>query len=105
MRKDIQNKYLYRLRIHQYFPQSGKFEEVEVTDPYSKSTAYHSSFSRFIDLESIGPHVIDSKDTKGLAVRADHIIYETHVRDFSIKDQGINKAHRENGQPSTKKIL
>ena len=85
---------LYKFEVTQYYPERSKFSKLEITDPYALSSAYHSRYSRFVDIGLIGPEVKASQNTHDLSTRSDHVIYETHVRDLSIADKKLSRQHR-----------
>jgi pullulanase len=81
--------YLYEVTV--FVRQEGKVVTNQVTDPYSIGLAMNSTRSQIIDLndptwmpmgwETLQKPVLDSL--------SDIVIYELHLRDFSIRDQTV----------------
>ena len=71
-------------------------QQVEAVDPYACTTGVNGGRAMVIDLASTNPKGWD-KDTNPNPLRSytDAVLYELHVRDFSIDESsGISKAHR-----------
>jgi pullulanase/glycogen debranching enzyme len=68
----------------------------EVTDPYSVSLAMDSKRSQFVNLDDpdLKPADWDTMAQPALAAPEDAVIYELHVRDFSIADSSVPEADR-----------
>ncbi len=81
----------YLFEVEVYVPSTGKIEKNLVTDPYSVSLSTNSLRSQIVDLTSsaLKPQGWDSLDKPALAAPEDIVIYELHVRDFSISDQTV----------------
>ncbi|WP_103879976.1 pullulanase-type alpha-1,6-glucosidase [Vibrio hangzhouensis] len=83
------NKF-YRYDVEVYHPTTGKVERLPVTDPYSLSVSANSLYSQVVNLDdpSLMPEgwgevghvrpVLDKDE--------DHVLYESHIRDFSFSD-------------------
>jgi pullulanase-type alpha-1,6-glucosidase len=87
---DWKNKfYLYEVNV--YVPSTGKIETNLVTDPYSFSLSTNSKRSQIVDLNDsdLKPQDWDSTQKPALAAPEDIVIYELHIRDFSISDQTV----------------
>ncbi len=87
---DWKNKYyLYDVRV--YVPKTGKIERNRVTDPYSYSLSLNSARSQMVDLadSDLKPAGWDALDKPLLENLEDSVIYELHVRDFSIHDETV----------------
>ena len=86
--------FLYEIQV--YVPSTGKLETNLVTDPYSLSLSMNSKRSQIVDLRD--PALIPSKwaeTTKpALAAPEDIVIYELHIRDFSISDESVPAEQR-----------
>ncbi|GGW60756.1 pullulanase-type alpha-1,6-glucosidase [Alishewanella tabrizica] len=90
------DRQFYRFAAEVYHPLTRKVEMTEATDPYSVNVSTNGRFSQFVDL--------NDEDTKpiGWATRVipevvnptDIVIYEGHVRDFSIRDMSTPAPHR-----------
>ena len=87
---DWKNKYyLYDVRV--YVPKTGKIERNRITDPYSYSLSLNSTRSQMVDLadSDLKPAGWDALDKPLLENPEDSVIYELHVRDFSIHDETV----------------
>jgi pullulanase len=87
---DWKNKfYLYEVSV--YVPSTGKIETNQVTDPYSLSLSMNSKRSQIVDLNGdyLKPPGWDTLSKPALAAPEDIVIYELHIRDFSINDQTV----------------
>jgi len=92
---DWKNKYyLYAVKV--YVPKTGKFETNLVTDPYSFSLSLNSTRSQMVDLSAaaLKPAGWDKLEKPPLEQPEDSVIYELHVRDFSIHDQTVPEQDR-----------
>ena len=78
--------YLYQVEV--FVPKTGKIETNLVTDPYSVSLSMNSLRSQIVDLEdaALKPAGWDTLAKPSLAAPEDSVIYELHIRDFSITD-------------------
>jgi pullulanase len=78
--------YLYEVEV--YVPSTGKFQDNLVTDPYSLSLSTNSQRSQVVVLNdaSLKPQGWDILEKPALAAPEDIVIYELHIRDFSISD-------------------
>ena len=83
----------YRFNISVYHPETSAIETYEVTDPYSLSLSANSEFSQVVDLNSAalkpsnwgaGDYVVEAPE--------DIVIYESHIRDFTLSDKQGNAA-------------
>jgi pullulanase len=81
--------YLYEVNV--FVPKTGKIETNLVTDPYSISLSMNSLRSQIVDLEdpALKPDGWDKLSKPALVAPEDSVIYELHVRDFSIKDSTV----------------
>jgi pullulanase len=89
------NQY-YLFTVEVYVPKTGKIETNLVTDPYSVSLSMNSLRSQIVDLEdpALKPAGWNSVVKPALAAAEDSVIYELHIRDFSIKDSSVPEAMR-----------
>ena len=71
-------------------------EQVEAVDPYARTTGVNGNRGMIIDLESTDPEGWSKdKNPNPLKSYTDAILYELHVRDFSIdENSGISEANR-----------
>lgn len=90
----INSFYLYEVQV--YVPSTGKIETNLVTDPYSVSLSMNSLRSQIVDLtaSALKPQDWDSLKKPALAAPEDIVIYELHIRDFSIHDQTVPQVMR-----------
>jgi pullulanase len=81
--------YLYEVKV--YVPSTGKIETNLVTDPYSFSLSTNSKRSQIVDLNdpALAPVNWAGTAKPALAAPEDIVIYELHIRDFSISDQSV----------------
>ena len=86
--------YLYEVEV--YAPTSRRIETNRVTDPYSLSLAANSTRSQFVNLNDadLKPSAWTALSKPALASFDDIVIYELHVRDFSIADASIPEPDR-----------
>jgi pullulanase-type alpha-1,6-glucosidase len=86
--------YLYEVEV--YVPKTGKIEKNLVTDPYSVSLSMNSQRSQIMDLgdTALKPNGWDTLAKPTLAAPEDSVIYELHIRDFSISDPIVPEALR-----------
>ena len=70
----------YRMRFHSYG------EDREVPDIHGVAATSDSAFSVFADLERLEPQGWRTTAAPPLAHPTDEVIYELHVRDFSVDD-------------------
>lgn len=68
----------------------------EVTDPYSLSLNANGvkSFVADLDSRTLKPDDWDEQEIPPLASPTDIVLYELHIRDFSVDDQTVPAAHR-----------
>ncbi|WP_100642298.1 alpha-1,6-glucosidase domain-containing protein [Alteromonas facilis] len=87
---------LYRYEVTVYHPSTGNVEVLEVTDPYSVSLSTNGRFSRFVNLadDDLKPEGWDSHDIPVVANPEDIVIYEGHIRDFSVRDESTTAENR-----------
>ncbi|MEP0807293.1 MAG: pullulanase-type alpha-1,6-glucosidase [Chloroflexota bacterium] len=86
--------YLYEVKV--FAPSTGKIETNLVTDPYSLSLSMNSQRSQIVDLNdaSLKPQGWDSLVKPPLAAPEDIVLYELHIRDFSISDATVPEEWR-----------
>ncbi len=78
--------YLYEVEV--YVPSTGQVEKNLVTDPYSFSLSTNSRRSQIVNLDdpALAPSGWAELPAPALAAPEDSVIYELHVRDFSVND-------------------
>ena len=86
----------YRFAIDVYVPRTQRIESYPVTDPYSRSLSMNSLRSQIIRMNdpALTPEGWDTLQKPPLAAPEDAVIYELHVRDFSVLDRTVPEAHR-----------
>jgi pullulanase-type alpha-1,6-glucosidase len=94
---DISNEgkfYLFEVQV--FVPSTGRIETNRVTDPYSVSLAMNSVRSQLVDLSrtDLKPTGWDGLIKPALDAFEDIVLYELHVRDFSITDPTVPEAQR-----------
>ena len=92
---DLSGKY-YQYLVDVFVPGVGMVRN-RVTDPYSVSLGLDSKRSYIADLDdpALKPPGWDAaKAPARVAAQTDMVIYELHVRDFSINDDSVPAAHR-----------
>lgn len=92
---DWKNKF-YLLEVEVFSPRTGKVEKNLVTDPYSISLSANSKRSQFVDLrdKTLKPDGWDALKKPALDRVEDIVLYELHIRDFSIGDQTVTPTLR-----------
>lgn len=77
------------LKYYKYIVQVNSKKE-EVVDPYAKAVSVNGIYGMIIDLETTNPKYWDKDRKPELLSPTDSIIYEMHVRDFTIdKNSGV----------------
>ncbi|GAC14300.1 pullulanase [Aliiglaciecola lipolytica E3] len=90
------DRQLYRFEVTVYHPKADGIQVLNVTDPYSVSLSTNSRFSQFVNLmdEDLKPEGWDSHDIPTIENFEDAVIYEGHIRDFSVRDESTSAANR-----------
>jgi pullulanase-type alpha-1,6-glucosidase len=86
--------YLFEAQV--YVRSTNRVETNVVTDPYSVSLARNSARSHFISLDdqALQPRGWQSLAKPRLAAPEDIVLYELHVRDFSVNDATVPAGQR-----------
>ena len=94
-RADLDRK-LFRYNISVFHPLNDNFENYEVIDPYAVSLTTNGRYARFVDLNDadLKPENWDTHTIPTVENPEDIVIYEGHIRDFSIMDESTPAAHR-----------
>ena len=81
--------YLYEVEV--YVHNTGRVERNYVTDPYAVSLSMNSTRSQIVDLSApaLAPEGWDTLVKPPLAAPEDIVVYEIHVRDFSVNDASV----------------
>ncbi|MDJ0928762.1 MAG: pullulanase-type alpha-1,6-glucosidase [Gammaproteobacteria bacterium] len=82
------DRMFYRYELTVYAPTVGALVTNEVTDPYSISLSANSAYSQIVNLDDadLKPPGWDLMVKPALDAPEDIVVYETHIRDFSIND-------------------
>ena len=86
----------YTISLNVYSYATNSIVTNEVTDPYSVSLATDSVRSQFVNLNDadLKPAGWDSLAAPALTAPEDIVLYELHIRDFSIADASVPAEHR-----------
>ncbi len=86
--------YLYEVTV--YAPSTGVVETNLVTDPYSLSLSRNSTRSQIVNLDdkSLKPEGWDRLEKPTLDAFEDIVLYELHLRDFSVNDGSVSAEHQ-----------
>ena len=86
----------YTISLNVYSYATNSIVTNEVTDPYSVSLSTDSVRSQFVNLNDadLKPAGWDSLAAPALAAPEDIVLYELHIRDFSIADSSVPAEHR-----------
>ncbi|WP_339724240.1 alpha-1,6-glucosidase domain-containing protein [uncultured Paraglaciecola sp.] len=86
----------YRFELTVYHHINQRFETIESTDPYSVSLSTNGSYSQFVNLDddNLKPQNWDTHVSPSIVDPEDAVIYEGHIRDFSIRDESTSAANR-----------
>jgi pullulanase len=85
--------YFYLYRVTVYAPGSKNSDINFVTDPYSKSLSQNSQKSQIVNVSDmeLKPNAWDNLQKK---ITTNKVIYETHIRDLTANDAGVDPAER-----------
>ena len=86
----------YRYEITVYHPRTQAIETLETTDPYSVGLSSNGRHTQFVNLDDpdLKPKGWDKHRVPKLVEPQDAVIYETHIRDFSVLDESTSPANR-----------
>ena len=93
------DRQFYQYEIEVYHPRTEAIEVVTTSDPYSVSLSTNGQFSQFVNLNDttssdLTPDGWAERLRPQLPAPEDAVIYETHIRDFSILDESVSPAYR-----------
>lgn len=90
------DRQFYRFELTVYHHTNHIFETLESTDPYSVSLSTNGSYSQFVNLddENLKPLNWDTHESPSIVDPEDAVIYEGHIRDFSVRDESTSVANR-----------
>jgi pullulanase-type alpha-1,6-glucosidase len=86
----------YRFEVDVFSRATGAFVKNVATDPYSVSVGVNGRFSQIVDLYDKGliPDGWNTTQKPAFARPIDAVIYELHIRDFSIFDDSVDAKFR-----------
>ncbi len=86
----------YRYELTVYHPLTGQIETLTSTDPYSVGLSTNGVYTQFVNLsdDDLKPTDWDNHPVPTVPDAEDSIIYESHIRDFSILDQSTSEENR-----------
>lgn len=86
--------YLYEVEV--FVPSTGQVENNLVTDPYSISLSMNSTRSQIVDLDdpALMPDGWQELVKPPFSAPEDVVVYELHIRDFSIFDESVPEEYR-----------
>lgn len=86
----------YLFEVNVYARSTGNIEQNLVTDPYSVSLSMDSKRSQIIDLKdpNLKPRLWDKVRKRVLRSPEEQVMYELHVRDFTMSDSTVPENHR-----------
>ncbi|HEY7884860.1 MAG TPA: pullulanase-type alpha-1,6-glucosidase [Cellvibrionaceae bacterium] len=86
----------YQYDVEVYVPQTGTIETNRVTDPYTLSASTDGKRSQLVNLDDadLKPEGWDSLTKPAFTAPEDMVVYEIHVRDFSVSDSEVPQAYR-----------
>ncbi|TQV89676.1 alpha-1,6-glucosidase domain-containing protein [Aliikangiella coralliicola] len=90
------DRQFYRFELSVYHPQNDAIETIETTDPYSVSLSTNGMYSQFVNLNDadLKPAGWDAHTVPTIVDPEDAVIYEGHIRDFSVRDESTTEANR-----------
>ena len=90
------DRMFYRYEVTTYRYDSDEIETMEVTDPYSISLSTNGIYSQFVNLDDadLKPTGWDEHSVPTVVNPEDMVIYEGHIRDFSIRDESTMEENR-----------
>jgi pullulanase-type alpha-1,6-glucosidase len=90
------NGHYYRYALDVFHPATQRIEHVVVTDPYAVNLSTNGLFAQVVDLADpeLAPTDWATFTKPALATPEDIVLYEAHVRDFSVSDATVPPARR-----------
>ncbi|MBB1402772.1 alpha-1,6-glucosidase domain-containing protein [Pseudoalteromonas sp. SG45-1] len=90
------DRHYYRFNFDVYHPLTQQIESLWSTDPYSLNVSTNGLYSQLINLadDDTKPEGWDERIVPTITNPEDAVIYEGHVRDFSVRDQSVSEANR-----------
>jgi pullulanase len=92
------DRLFYRYELTVYHQQNQRIEMLKATDPYSVSLSTNGDYSQFVNLadSDLKPTGWDNHTIPEVVNAEDSVIYEGHIRDFSVLDASTSEANRGN---------
>jgi len=86
----------YQFDVEVYVPQTGNIETNRVTDPYTLNASTNGQRSQLVNLDDddLKPEGWDNLAKPTFTAPEDMVVYEVHVRDFSVGDSEVPEAYR-----------
>ncbi|WNC72293.1 DUF3372 domain-containing protein [Thalassotalea psychrophila] len=90
------DRQFYQYEINVFHAQNQRFETVTSTDPYSVSLSTNGNYSQFVNLndDDLKPLDWDGHAVPEIDNFEDTMVYEGHIRDFSIRDESTSVENR-----------
>lgn len=90
------DRMFYRYEVTVYHSQNNAIETIETSDPYSVSLSTNGIYSQFVNLadDDLKPEGWEGHSIPTVENYEDAVIYEGHVRDFSVLDTSTTEANR-----------
>ncbi len=95
------NRMYYTFAVNVYSPSAGEVVDNVVTDPYSLSLSAGSTVDRLAKSQIVNLNDTDLQpdgwlglEKPSLEAPEDIVLYELHVRDFSVRDESVPEADR-----------
>lgn len=90
------DRMFYRYEVKVYHSQNNAIETIETSDPYSVSLSTNGIYSQFVNLADadLKPEGWEGHSIPVIENYEDAVIYEGHVRDFSVLDESTSAANR-----------
>ncbi|ATG76244.1 alpha-1,6-glucosidase domain-containing protein [Pseudoalteromonas sp. 1_2015MBL_MicDiv] len=90
------DRHYYRFAFDVYHPITKAIESLWSTDPYSLNVSSNGLYSQLINLndDDTKPQGWDERSIPTVTNPEDAIIYEGHVRDFSVRDTSVSAPNR-----------
>jgi pullulanase len=92
------DRQFFKYELTLYHSQNNAIETIESTDPYSVSLSTNGLYSQFVNLaedsEDLKPDGWDGHTVPTIVDPEDAVIYEGHIRDFSVRDESTTEENR-----------
>jgi pullulanase len=90
------DRHYYRFMFDVYHPTTKQIERLWSTDPYSLNVSTNGLYSQLINLDDddTKPSGWDDRVVPTIDYPEQAVIYEGHVRDFSVRDETVSEANR-----------